>query len=144
MFFRRINYIAQKHLLCLVPGKPAKGSFKNYINSLRWVGGQPFVYAYSLNGIFYLVNQFTWGRQVVKNGQNLVYVVIEWPQREEINQVQAVEIQRAAHKDFFKSETNGDIKIIITHHLYNYKRGVFSTNLEDVAQKIRLPDPTEV
>ena len=56
-------------------------------------------------------------------------------------QVQAVEMYGAAHKDFFKSETNGDIKIIITHHLYNYKRCVFSTNLEGVAQKMNLPRP---
>ena len=47
----------------------------------------------------------------------------------------------AAHMDFFKSETNGDIKIIITHHLYIYKSCVFTQNLEGVTPKISLPRP---
>ena len=50
----------------------------------------------------------------------------------------------AAHTDFFKSETSGDIKIIITHHLYIYKSCVFTQNLEGVTQKISLPCPWEV
>ena len=55
--------------------------------------------------------------------------------------VQAIEMYGAAHMDFFKSETNGDIKIIITHHLYIYKSCVFTPNLEGVTQKISLPRP---
>ena len=56
-------------------------------------------------------------------------------------QVQAIEMYGAAHMDFFKSETNGDIKIIITRHLYIYKSCVFTPNLEGVTQKISLPRP---
>ena len=58
-----------------------------------------------------------------------------------VTQVQAIEMYGAAHMDFFKSETNGDIKIIITHHLYIYKSCVFTPNLEGVTQKISLPRP---
>ena len=58
-----------------------------------------------------------------------------------LEQVQAIEMYGAAHMDFFKSETNGDIKIIITHHLYIYKSCVFTPNLECVTQKISLPSP---
>ena len=59
-------------------------------------------------------------------------------------QVQAIEMFGAAHTDFFKSETNGGIKNIISHHLKIIKRCVFSPNLEGVAQKISLPRPWEV
>ena len=31
---------------------------------------------------YYLINLFTRGKKVVKNGQNSVYVVVEWPQRQ--------------------------------------------------------------
>ena len=47
----------------------------------------------------------------------------------------------AAQSDFFKSETNGGIKNIISHHLKIIKRYVFSPNLKGVAQKILLPCP---
>ena len=50
----------------------------------------------------------------------------------------------AAQPDFLKSETNGGIKNIISHHLKIIKRCVFSPNLEGVAQKISLPRPWEV
>ena len=36
---------------------------------------------------------------------------------------------------FAKSETIENIKIIITHHLYIFKRYAFSQNLEDVPKK---------
>ena len=66
---------------------------------------------------------------------------LKWLQRVGTIQVQAIEMYGAAHMDFFKSETNGDIKIIITHHLYIYKSCVFTPNLEGVTQKISLPRP---
>ena len=61
-----------------------------------------------------------------------------------IIQVQAIEMYGAAQPDFFKSETNGGIKNIISYHLKIIKRCVFSPNLEVVAQKISLPRPWEV
>ena len=57
------------------------------------------------------------------------------------NQVQAIGMYGAAQPDFFKSETNGGIKNIISYHLKIIKRCVFSPNLEVVAQKISLPRP---
>ena len=60
------------------------------------------------------------------------------------NQVQAIYMYGAAQPDFLKSETNGGIKNIISHHLKIIKRCVFSPNLEGVAQKISLPRPWEV
>ena len=62
----------------------------------------------------------------------------------ETRQVQAMGMYGAAQPDFFKSETNGGIKNIISHHLKIIKRCVFSPNLEGVAQKISLPRPWEV
>ena len=62
----------------------------------------------------------------------------------ELLQVQAVYMYGAAQPDFLKSETNGGIKNIISHHLKIIKRCVFSPNLEGVAQKISLPRPWEV
>ena len=59
----------------------------------------------------------------------------------EIIQVQAIGMYGAAQPDFFKSETNGGIKNIISYHLKIIKRCVFSPNLEVVAQKISLPRP---
>ena len=59
-------------------------------------------------------------------------------------QVQAVYMYGAAQPDFLKSETNGGIKNIISHHLKIIKRCIFSPNLEGVAQKISLPRPWEV
>ena len=56
-------------------------------------------------------------------------------------QVQAIGVYGAAQPDFFKSETNGGIKNIISYHLKIIKRCVFSPNLEVVAQKISLPRP---
>ena len=56
-------------------------------------------------------------------------------------QVQAIDVYGAAQPDFFKSETNGGIKNIISYHLKIIKRCVFSPNLEVVAQKISLPRP---
>ena len=56
-------------------------------------------------------------------------------------QVQAIGMYGAAQPDFFKSETNGGIKNIISYHLKIIKRCVFSPNLEVVAQKISLPSP---
>ena len=58
-----------------------------------------------------------------------------------LNQVQAIGMYGAAQPDFFKSETNGGIKNIISYHLKIIKRCVFSPNLEVVAQKISLPRP---
>ena len=66
---------------------------------------------------------------------------LEKKSRVKLGQVQAIEMYGAAHMDFFKSETNGDIKIIITHHLYIYKSCVFTPNLEGVTEKISLPRP---
>ena len=57
------------------------------------------------------------------------------------SQVQAIGMYSAAQPDFFKSETNGGIKNIISYHLKIIKRCVFSPNLEVVAQKISLPRP---
>ena len=31
-----------------------KGSFNNYVNSYRWVGGQSNVYVYSIDGLFFV------------------------------------------------------------------------------------------
>ena len=56
-----------------------------------------------------------------------------------IIQVQAIGMYGAAQPDFFKSETNGGIKNIISYHLKIIKRYVFSPNLEAVAPKISLP-----
>ena len=42
-----------------------------------------------------------------------------------LNQVQAVYMYGAAQPDFLKSETNGGIKNIISHHLEIIKRCVF-------------------
>ena len=61
-----------------------------------------------------------------------------------VRQVQAIGMYGAAQPDFFKSETNGGIKNIISYHLKIIKRCVFSPNLEVVAQKISLPRPWEV
>ena len=61
-----------------------------------------------------------------------------------LSQVQAVYMYGAAQPDFLKSETNGGIKNIISHHLKIIKRCIFSPNLEGVAQKISLPRPWEV
>ena len=58
-----------------------------------------------------------------------------------LTQVQAIEMYGVAQPDFLKSETNGGIKNIISHHLKIIKRCVFSPNLEGVAQKISLPCP---
>ena len=63
---------------------------------------------------------------------------------DKVNQVQAVYMYGAAQPDFLKSETNGGIKNIISHHLKIIKRCIFSPNLEGVAQKISLPRPWEV
>ena len=46
----------------------------------------------------------------------------------ETMQVQATDMYGAAQPDFFKSETAWGIKIIITHHLYIFKRCVFTPN----------------
>ena len=54
------------------------------------------------------------------------------------SQVQAIGMYGAAQPDFFKSETNGGIKNIISYHLKIIKRCVFSPNLEVVAQKIAI------
>ena len=58
-----------------------------------------------------------------------------------IKQVQATEKYGAAQPDFLKSETNGGIKNIISHHLKVIKRCIFSPNLEVVAQQKSLPRP---
>ena len=42
-----------------------------------------------------------------------------------LDQVQAIEMYGAAQPDFLKSETNGGIKNIISHHLEIIKRCVF-------------------
>ena len=61
--------------------------------------------------------------------------------RNVIRQVQAIEMYSAAQPNFLKSEINGGIKNIISHHLKIIKRCIFSPNLEGVAQKISLPRP---
>ena len=73
---------------------------------------------------------------------NLFSVVLE--ESSKLLQVQAIGMYGAAQPDFFKSETAWGIKIIITHHLYIFKRCVFTPNLEGVTQKISLPRPWEV
>ena len=50
-----------------------KGSFKNYVDKMRWVGGQKMPILVHVQG--YKCPRG--GRQVVKKGQNHVHVVIE-------------------------------------------------------------------
>ena len=52
--------------------------FNIYVNKQRWVGGLSNVYSPMLKDSFSLLSLFTRGRQVVKKGQNSVYVNIEW------------------------------------------------------------------
>ena len=47
------------------------------------------------------------------------------PLERTFTQVQAIEMYGAAQPDFLKSETNGGIKNIISHHLEIIKRCVF-------------------
>ena len=54
-----------------------KGAFNIYVNKWRWVGGLANVYSYMLNISFFLLSLFTRGSQVVKKGQNFVYINIE-------------------------------------------------------------------
>ena len=49
-----------------------KGSFKNYIDKMKWVGGQKCL----LLSTFNVKNLH--GKLVVKKGKNHVHVVIEW------------------------------------------------------------------
>ena len=55
------------------------GKFNIYTKKQRWVGGLSNVYVNMLKDSFYLLILFTIGSQVVKNGQNYVYVNIVWP-----------------------------------------------------------------
>ena len=61
-----------------------------------------------------------------------------------INHGLLLEVDGSLPPIFAKSETIGNIKIIISHHLYIFERYDFSPNLEDVPQKISLPRPSEV
>ena len=77
----------------------------------------------------------------IKDFRKKCYENIHIPKSGGIRQVQAIGMYGAAQPDFFKSETNGGIKNIISYHLKIIKRCVFSPNLEVVAQKISLPRP---
>ena len=43
------------------------------------MGGQSNVYFHNISGPIHLLRLFTRGGWEVKNGQNSVYVVVEWP-----------------------------------------------------------------
>ena len=65
-------------------------------------------------------------QKTVPNLKALISGQIFWVrQRCDCTQVQAIYMYGAAQPDFLKSETNGGIKNIISHHLEIIKRCVF-------------------